>query len=216
MPDFVLYQYRVQAGRERCRTPFKKRFMVSDRQITANRLNARFSTGPKTVEGKAQSSRNAVTHGLTAYSGLLGAESPKEFFEMRESVLDELVPEGAIESELADRIISILWRLRRIPAFEAAVLAWVQARERSQSTYSVGNPRLAGDPTAPLATDYKDIQLVLGRSLDAFLTKDLGGKLGRYETTLQRQLSALLSELRKMQARRQEAAQSRDRLHVLE
>ena len=135
---------------------------------------------------------------------------------MRESIFEELVPESALESELADRIVSILWRLRRIPAFEAAVLAWVQARERSQSTYSVGNPRLAGDPTAPLAADYKDIQLVLGRSLDAFLTKDLSGKLGRYETTLQRQLTALFSELRVMQARRKEVPQSRVGLHVQE
>jgi hypothetical protein len=135
---------------------------------------------------------------------------------MRERVLDELVPEGALESELADRIVSILWRLRRILAFEAAVFAWVQARERSQSSYTIGNPRLPGDPAAPLATEYKDIQLVLGRSLDAFLAKDLSGKLGRYEGTLQRQLSALLSELRRMQAPRREDAQSRAGLHVLE
>ena len=72
------------------------------------------------------------------------------------------------------------------------------------------------DPTAPLVNDYKDKRLVLGRSLDAFLAKGLAGKLGRYETTLQRQLSALLSELRKMQVRRKEAAQSRDGLHGLE
>ena len=78
-----------------------------------------------------------------------------------------------------------------------APLAGVEARERSQSFYSVGNPRLTGDPGAPLATDYKERQLVLGRSLGAFLAKDLSGKLGRYETTLQRQLSALFSELRR-------------------
>jgi hypothetical protein len=57
---------------------------------------------------------------------------------------------------------------------------------------------------------------VLGRSLDAFLAKGLAGNLGRYETTLQRQLSALFGELRKMQTRRTEAAPSRDGLHVLE
>jgi hypothetical protein len=157
-----------------------------------------------------------MIHGLTGYSGLLASESPEEFFEMRESIFAELVPESALESELADRIVSILWRLRRIPAFEAAVLAWVQARERSQSSYSVGNPRLPGDPGAPPAADYKDRQLVLGRSLDGFLAKDLSGKLGRYETTLQRQLSALFGELRAMQVRRQESAQSRNDLHVLE
>jgi hypothetical protein len=46
-------------------------------------------------------------------------------------------------------------------AFKAAILAWVDARE----------------------TDPKDIRLVLGRSLDAFLAKGVAGKLGRYEAT---------------------------------
>ena len=110
--------------------------MASERQITANRLNARLSTGPRTKEGKVQVSRNALTHGLRACGGLLASESPEEFFEMRESVLAELVPESVLEKELVDQIVNIVWRLRRIPSFEAAVLAWVQARERSQSSYS--------------------------------------------------------------------------------
>jgi len=189
--------------------------MASERQIAANRANARLCTGPRTADGKAQVGRNAMIHGLTGY-GLLASESPEEFLKMRESIFEELAPESPVESELADRIVSILWRLRRIPGFEMAILAWVQARERSQSSYTLGNPLLAGDPTAPLANEYKDNRLVLGRSLDAFLSKDLSGKLGRYETTLQRQLSALFGELRLMQARRKESAQSRDGLHVLE
>jgi len=40
--------------------------MVSERQRAANRANAKRSTGPKTVAGKLRSSRNALTHGLSA------------------------------------------------------------------------------------------------------------------------------------------------------
>ena len=39
--------------------------MASEKQIAANRANAKRSTGPKTVAGKQRSSRNAFTHGLS-------------------------------------------------------------------------------------------------------------------------------------------------------
>ena len=39
---------------------------MSEARIRANRENARKSTGPRSAEGKARSSRNATTHGLTA------------------------------------------------------------------------------------------------------------------------------------------------------
>ena len=38
--------------------------MASERQIRANRANARRSTGPKTSRGRAISSRNSLRHGL--------------------------------------------------------------------------------------------------------------------------------------------------------
>src|SRR5437763_565656 len=40
--------------------------MATHAQLTANRRNARKSTGPKTEAGKHRSSKNAVKHGLLA------------------------------------------------------------------------------------------------------------------------------------------------------
>ena len=40
--------------------------MISDRQLTANRRNARASTGPRSPRGKATASRNAIRHGFEA------------------------------------------------------------------------------------------------------------------------------------------------------
>jgi hypothetical protein len=39
--------------------------MASEKQIAANRANAKRSTGPKTLVGKMTSSRNAYRHGLS-------------------------------------------------------------------------------------------------------------------------------------------------------
>ena len=39
--------------------------MASDKQIAANRANAKKSTGPRTAAGRAKSSRNAYRHGLS-------------------------------------------------------------------------------------------------------------------------------------------------------
>jgi hypothetical protein len=40
--------------------------MTTEKQFTANRENAKKSTGPKTEAAKNQSRRNAFRHGLTA------------------------------------------------------------------------------------------------------------------------------------------------------
>ena len=40
--------------------------MTTEKQIAANRENAKKSTGPRTADGKRKSRRNAVRHGLTA------------------------------------------------------------------------------------------------------------------------------------------------------
>lgn len=39
--------------------------MATEKQISANRANAKRSTGPKTAAGRAKSSRNAYRHGLS-------------------------------------------------------------------------------------------------------------------------------------------------------
>ena len=176
--------------------------MATERQIVANRVNATRG-GPKTPEGKAAASRNAVTHGLTSHSGLLPGETLEDFSDLRACVFAELAPDSAIEIELAERIASLLWRLRRVPAFEAALLAWTHACKEEASLYTANEPRLINwhDRDRPRSASVTDI-LAFGRSLDGFLKGDLGGRLSRYEIALQRQLSALMLELRRMQARR--------------
>jgi hypothetical protein len=60
--------------------------MSTTEQIKANRQNARKSTGPKTAEGKATASKNAVKHGLFAAEAVIEGENQADY----EAYLDNL------------------------------------------------------------------------------------------------------------------------------
>ena len=77
--------------------------MASEAQVEANRANSRKSTGPKTAEGKATVSQNAVKHGLLAEQVVIKDEDPGEFEFYRQSLLAELCPVGDCETILAER-----------------------------------------------------------------------------------------------------------------
>jgi len=48
---------------------------ISEKKLNANRENAKKSTGPRTLGGKAYSRRNAIKHGLFARGAPLGTRS---------------------------------------------------------------------------------------------------------------------------------------------
>jgi hypothetical protein len=99
--------------------------MTSAAQVLANRSNARKSTGPRTPEGKAAAARNAVKHGLLAEQVVIKGEDPEEFDLYRAGMLAELAPVGAVEALLAERAVSLSWRLRRAERLQSAVFATV-------------------------------------------------------------------------------------------
>ena len=87
--------------------------MSTEAQIIANRRNAQKSTGPRTTRGKAAVSQNAVRHGLFARDNVIYSEEQGEFDLYRDRILTELDPDSPMESMLAERIVTLFWRLRR-------------------------------------------------------------------------------------------------------
>ncbi len=80
--------------------------MTSEARQQANAANAQHSTGPVTVAGKAASSQNAVTHGLTAQNIIPRTDDEKiEFQVIRDQAYSEFHPLGHTETLLADRVI---------------------------------------------------------------------------------------------------------------
>ena len=87
--------------------------MSTKSQTKANKQNAQKSTGPKTAEGKAVASKNAVKHGLFAAEAVVKGENPAEYEAYHDQFLAEWAPVGMVESLMAERVISLAWRLRR-------------------------------------------------------------------------------------------------------
>ncbi len=71
--------------------------------------------GPKTAEGKARSSRNAVKHGVRSPHPFIieGVESPEEWEEFKLGIIESWQPAGMQELELAINVAYGHWRLRR-------------------------------------------------------------------------------------------------------
>jgi hypothetical protein len=95
--------------------------MATDRQIAANRENAKKSTGPRTDPGKRRSRRNAFRHGLTAESVVTVLEDEAAYRKFEAIILRDYSPEMAIERALVVRLASLLWRLRRAVAIESGL-----------------------------------------------------------------------------------------------
>jgi len=174
--------------------------MPSEKQIVANRSNALKSTGPRSLAGKAGSSRNAVSHGLTAKLPLLPGESADEHDGLKHAMFSSLRPDGALETQIVERIFSLSWRLRRVPAFEMALLEWIAHSEAEQFDKPADPTELRNDPEQPMP-DLGD-PLTLGRTMETLLDSDLTNRLTRYETSMQKQLSQALKDLQVLQTPR--------------
>src|SRR5437763_10628607 len=92
--------------------------MTSEKQIEANRRNALKSTGPKTDEGKARASTNALRHGLTAEQALLPHEDEDGYEKLRDGLLESYAPQDAAETALVEELVNAYWRLLRLHRVE--------------------------------------------------------------------------------------------------
>ncbi len=70
-------------------------------------------TGPKTPEGKAISSQNARTHGLTSKKLFLPGENEEEFAELREGWFAQFPPESQAETAMVEQLARNDWFLQR-------------------------------------------------------------------------------------------------------
>jgi len=97
--------------------------MATTAQIDANIQNSQFSTGPRTPEGKAASSQNALKHGLSAKAVLLPGEDEADYLRLCAETLNYWKPANAQEEALVQYLCDTQWRLTRCARLEAAILS---------------------------------------------------------------------------------------------
>jgi len=162
---------------------------ISERKLAANRANAQLSTGPRTLQGKAKSSRNALKHGLLSSQILLEHENANELETLREELYADLQPIGALEELLAEKVVTCAWLQRRALGFEAAIMEYENRGARSSLLSSL----IEGEQSALFLATFRMLQ---SGELD---------RIQRYETSKERQMYRALHELQRLQAARQSA-----------
>ena len=116
----------------------------SPRALVA-RQNAQKSTGPRTLAGKARASMNATRHGLTARAVVLpDLEDAADWDTHRDDIVAALVPIGALERELAERVAVLTWRLRRAVRAETSTVVG-QLADAEAEAIADARPRDLGD-----------------------------------------------------------------------
>jgi hypothetical protein len=76
--------------------------------------SAKMSTGPRTAEGKANSSKNAIKHGIYSNTILLKSESRPDYDLLLDGFWEYFKPVGMFEEFLVEKLLVQSWRHRRL------------------------------------------------------------------------------------------------------
>jgi len=174
--------------------------MATEAQIRANQRNAQKSTGPRTNESKAAVSQNAVQHGLSARQDIIISESQADFNIYRDRMLAELAPVSPMESMLAERIVSLSWRLKRVCRIQNQTFDALNAHNNSsplakltQSLFFKNHDQSQPDPSTSAA------HLALGRlAIKDFSNARVLDRLLMYERRIEHSLYKTILELQRL------------------
>jgi hypothetical protein len=166
--------------------------VTSAARVEANRRNAQRSTGPRTIEGKQRSARNALKYGLCRTLACLPSECEATFLTFVAEMEQELRPATPLQRIAFNQIASLTWRLQRLPEAQTKIfeqeLAKVDAEDRDERSVD-GMVQLK--PSDVLARRFSDDPASNGFAL-----------LERYERGLRSQLLRLMKHYDQLQKHR--------------
>ena len=171
--------------------------MATEKQIAANRENAKHSTGPRTPEGKAITRLNAKRDGLTGQVTTLSDEDRPVFEKLTSELIADLAPKTVMERSLASSIAWDTWRLNHLRAVE-------------MNMYALGSQKNNGDPDVILTCTNPQFEHAMANARTFTEEASRFAFMSIYEQRMNRSLNKNLATLRQLQAeRRQQEAQTR-------
>jgi len=201
--------------------------MATEKQMQANRANARKSTGPHSMEGKSMSSKNSLKHGLLSQGILLPNEDSEEYQALSYDLWQYFQPIGRWEEELVAMIVAAIWRLRRVNWIEASILTRnIFLKKAERARHRASSFEIDSLTIEPIITDRLEHRKAEKEAEEATkqATSDsalIGGaflqdvekyngilKLSRYATAIQRDLIRTRQQLDQSQARRRRTPDS--------
>jgi hypothetical protein len=163
--------------------------MATEKQLAANRENAKSSSGPVTPQGKFISSHNAVKTGLTGQTVLLKTDDVEAYKAHIQRINNEHQPARDNERALVQDLADTEWRLLRIVPLESGI-------------WALGRMKLA--PQFESVTDRAQRDLMLDAEVQLTYAKDLRN-LTLQHTRLRRHRAEILQELKDLQHKRKDA-----------
>src|SRR5258708_1263308 len=176
--------------------------MPSQLQSETARTNGAKSNGPVTPEGRANSSRNSLRHGLTAKAVVLPGESQEEFQALLDAHVDQFQPATGVESALVQTMAVARWRLNRIAGIETNLFSNHMVRMHDYIPSKLTRQKDM-EPDDELAWSFKTLSD--GNSLALIL---------RYEATLTRTYDRAFKQLDQLQRARKSAEPVPIRVHT--
>lgn len=139
--------------------------MTSDKQISANQQNSLKSTGPRSGSGKAIVAQNAIKHGILSAKIAMDQQEREDFCNFASQMQAYFTSTNSLEELLIDRIISNIWRLRRVIHIETLMLKDCIRNDWETKSYQGIFENNSGTAMATLSRYEKSLEHSLYRSL---------------------------------------------------
>jgi hypothetical protein len=97
--------------------------MATQAQVNANQANSQKSTGPKTEEGKARSSKNRLSHGFASSTRFVPGEDPEKFNLLLDDLISEYQPATPTEQILVEQMAHHHWISLRATRLQDSIVA---------------------------------------------------------------------------------------------